>query len=85
MKKILGFLAVAGLMFVATPAQQANAMSLSSPLGVATAGFASESGSMTTEVQYRRHRHMRRHHHRGWHRGYHRGWRHGHRHHHRRW
>ncbi len=87
MKKFLGFLAVAGLMFAAMPAQQANASSLTSPLGVATAGHVSESGSMTTEVHYRGHRHWNRGHHRGWYRGHHRGWRHGyrHRHHHRYW
>ena len=71
MKKILGFLAVAGLMFVVTPSQQANALSLANPAGVATAKHASE--SMTTEVRWRRGGWGR---HRGWHhrRGHRRGW-----------
>ena len=66
MKKILGLLAVAGLMFVVTPSQQANALSLANPAGAASAKHASE--SMTTDVYWRRGR--------GWHRGWHhRRWR----------
>ncbi len=59
MKKLLGLLAVAGLMFVVTPSQNANAMSLANP-GAAAAAKQSSMGT-TTEVQYRRH--WRRH---GW-------------------
>ncbi len=64
MKKILGLLAVAGLMFVVTPSQQANALSLANPAGAASAKHAS--GSVTTEVRWRRG---------GWGRHYHRRWR----------
>ncbi|MBY0381074.1 MAG: hypothetical protein K2W78_04050 [Xanthobacteraceae bacterium] len=66
MKKFLGLLAVAGLMFVFTPSQQADAMSLANP-GAATAAKQAHAG-LTTEVHWRRHgyrRHWRRHH---WHR-----------------
>jgi hypothetical protein len=73
MKKLLGLLAVAGLMFVFTPSQQADAMSLANP-GAANAAKQASSGT-TTEVYWRhrwhRHRwhpHWRRHH---WH---HRHW-----------
>lgn len=69
MKKILGLLAAAGLMFVATPQQQANAMSLASPAGAASAQHAAE--GMTTDVHWRHrgwgyHRHYRRHYRRHW-------------------
>ncbi len=65
MKKILGLLAVAGLMFVATPSQQANAMSLASPAGAASAQHAS--ADMTTHVYWRRGGWgYRRHYHRRW-------------------
>lgn len=65
MKKIMGLLAVAGLMFVATPSQQANAMSLASPAGAASAQHAS--GSMTSNVHWRRyHRYHRRYYRRHW-------------------
>ncbi|HEY0219673.1 MAG TPA: hypothetical protein VGC26_07900 [Afipia sp.] len=67
MKKILGFLAVAGLAFIAMPSHQANALSLANPAGVASAQHASENA--TTEVRWRRGGWGR---HRGWHR---RGWR----------
>jgi len=66
MKKLLGLLAVAGLMFVVTPSQRANAMLLANP-GAATAAKQASSG-MTTDVHWRRHwhrHHWRRHH---WHR-----------------
>lgn len=77
MKKILGFLAVAGLLFVAAPAEQAQALSLANPAALATTKTASESLGVTTEVYYRRwHRHYGYHRHYGWHRhyGYHRRW-----------
>ncbi|MBN9604478.1 MAG: hypothetical protein J0G33_16265 [Afipia felis] len=72
MKKLLGLLAVAGLVFVVTPSQQANAMSLAAP---GTAAAADHAAVVTTEVHYRRHWHRRhwhphrrhwRHHHRRW-------------------
>lgn len=66
MKKILGFLAVAGLAFIAMPSQQASALSLANPAGASSAKHASESAA--TEVYWRRGGR----HHRGWHR---RGWR----------
>lgn len=62
MKKLFGLLAVAGLMFVVTPSQQANAMSLAAP-GTAAAADHAAAGA-TTEVRYRRHYHP---HHRRWH------------------
>jgi len=64
--KILGFLAVGGLLVVAAPNQSAQAASLINP-GIA-ATVQDGSTTMTTEVQYRRHRHYhpRRH----WHRPY---------------
>ena len=65
MKKILGFLAVAGLTFIAMPSQQANALSLANPAGVASAKHASEGA--ITEAGW----HHRGGHHRGWH-GHHR-------------
>jgi hypothetical protein len=66
LKKILGFLAVGGLLVVAAPNQPAQAASLINP-GIA-ATVQDGSTAMTTEVQYRRHRHYhpRRH----WHRPY---------------
>lgn len=78
-KKIFGFVAVAGLLFVAAPGQRAEAMSLNSP-GIATA-VQSDVGAGVTQVQYGRHHHGYRHHrgygrpHHGFrhHRGYHRG------------
>ncbi len=76
--KILGFLAVGGLLVVAAPNQPAQAASLINP-GVAAA--VQDSTTMTTDVQYRRHHrhwHPRRH----WHRHH---WRPHHRHHHRHW
>lgn len=76
-KKIFGFAAIAGLLFVATPGQRAEAMSLNSP-GIAAA-VQSNVGAGVTEVQYRRH-HRGYHPHRGYRRphhgfrGHHRGW-----------
>ena len=71
MKKILGLLAVAGLVFIATPSQQASAMSLANPAGVTAAKHASE--GVTTDVRWRRGGWGR---HRGWHhrRWHRRGW-----------
>jgi hypothetical protein len=82
-KKILGFLAIGGLLVLAVPAERAQALSLASP-GIAAA-VQDDSSKLTTEVRWGHHhgwhhRHWgwRRHH--GWHRHY--GWR---RHHLRRW
>jgi hypothetical protein len=91
-KKIFGLAAIAGLLFVATPNQQANAMSLSGP-GMAASVQSSTSEALTTQVQYRPHHRgyrphhgMRRHH--GWHRPHHirrhHGWHRPHHSHHRR-
>ena len=52
MKKGLGLLAVAGLLLIAAPAQQASAMSLASPATSAAAKSASESLGDVTEVLY---------------------------------
>lgn len=86
MKKILGFLAVAGLLFVAAPSGPAQAASFADP-GAAAAARQVTDG--VTQVDWRRvptipysHRHRYRHHHR-WHR-HHRVYRHHYRHHHRR-
>lgn len=83
MKKILGLLAVAGLLFVAAPSEPAQAMSLANPGAAAAARQVAD--GVTTNVDWRRvpviphtHRHHYRHNHR-WHR--HRVHRHPHRHH----
>lgn len=83
MKKILGLLAIAGLLFVAAPSGPAQAMSLANPGAAAAAKQAAD--GVTTNVDWRRvptipytHRHHYRHNHR-WHR--HRVHRHPHRHH----
>lgn len=69
-KTISGFIAVAGLLFIATPAQRAQATSLISP-GIAAAVQDGSIVGNTTEVRW--HRGWRRHHwHRRWH---HRHWR----------
>ena len=62
-KKILGFLAIGGLLVLAAPAERAQALSLASP-GIAAA-VQDDPGKLTTEVRWHRHR--------GWHRHY--GWR----------
>jgi len=70
-KKMFGFAAIAGLLFVAAPTQQANAMSLNGP-GMASSVQGSTNEALTTQVQYRRDHHpgyrphhgVRRHH--GW-------------------
>jgi hypothetical protein len=76
MKKILGFLAVAGLMYAAAPTEHAQALSLANPGSAATTKSASESLGTTTEVRWHGHHwgrpHWRRHH---WHRHH---WRHRH-------
>jgi hypothetical protein len=65
-KKILGFLAVAGLLIIAAPSERAMALSLINPGAVAVQ---EGSGKLTTEVRWHRHY--------GWHRHYwhHRHWR----------
>jgi hypothetical protein len=62
-KKILGFLAIGGLLVLAAPAERAQALSLTSP-GIAAA-VQDDSGKLTTEVRWRRgwHRHHWRHRH----------------------
>lgn len=75
MKKLLGLLAVAGLMFVVTPSQQANAMSLAAPGTSAAVGHAT--AGTTTEVHWRRRHWHRRHwhpHRRHWRHRYYRHW-----------
>lgn len=75
MKKLLGFLAIAGLLVIAAPAKEAAA-------SVLTPGIASTVQSapeaLTTEVRWRRHRGYHRHY--GYRRHYgsrrHYGWRH---------
>ena len=75
--KLLGLAAVGGLLILAAPAEQAQALSLANP----GAAAAVQQGSKieTTEVHWTGHRH---HHHR-WHHRHHR-WHHHHRHHHHR-
>lgn len=63
-KKLFGLAAIAGLMFVAAPTQQANAVSLNNPGVAATVQGAGE--GLKTDVQYRRHHRHYRHHHRGY-------------------
>jgi hypothetical protein len=74
-KRILGFLAIGGLLVLAAPAERAQAVSLASP-GIAAA-VQDDSSKLTTEVRWHRHHGWRRHH--GWHRHY--GWRRHHWHH----
>jgi hypothetical protein len=68
LKKILGFLALGGLLVLAAPSERARASSLLNP-GVAAA--IQDDSRLTTEVRWHRHR--------GWHR--HWGWRRHHWHH----
>jgi hypothetical protein len=65
-KRIMGFLAIGGLLVLAAPAERAQAVSLASP-GIAAA-VQDDSTKLTTEVRWG--------HHHGWHRGWHRhhGW-----------
>jgi hypothetical protein len=76
-KKILGFLAIGGLLVLAAPVERAQAVSLASP-GIAAA-VQDDSGKLTTEVRWHRHHGWRRHYgwrrHHGWHRHH---WRHRH-------
>jgi hypothetical protein len=65
-KKILGFLAIGGLLVLAVPAERAQAVSLINP-GVAAA-VQDDSSKLTTEVRWHRHWGYRRHY------GYHRHW-----------
>jgi hypothetical protein len=60
-KKILGLLAIGGLLILAAPAERAQALSLLNP--GAAAAVRDEATKLTTEVRW----------HRGWHRHY--GWR----------
>lgn len=76
-RMFFGLAAVAGLLAVAAPIGGAQAMSLSNPGASPAAKQAS--GTLTTDVHWRRHHGWHRH--RGWHR--HHGW-HRHRHWHRR-
>ena len=71
-KKILGFLAIGGLLVLAAPAERAQAVSLINP-GIAAA-VQDDSSKLTTEVRWHRH-HWGHHrwHRRHWH---HRHWRH---------
>ncbi|RTL54066.1 MAG: hypothetical protein EKK40_05920 [Bradyrhizobiaceae bacterium] len=66
MKKILGFLAIAGLMSVAMPAQQANALSLANPAGAASAKRVSEGATTQVRWHWRHHHHHHHHHRRHW-------------------
>jgi hypothetical protein len=75
MKRILGFLAVAGLLFVAAPSGPAQAMSLADPGTAAVARQVSD--GVTTRVGWRpvqtipyshSHRHRYRHNDHRWHR-----------------
>ena len=74
--KVLGLVAVAAVLVVASPVQRAGAVSLINP-GAATA-VQDDARQVTTEVRWGHHHGW----HRGWHRhhGWHRGWRHHHRH-----
>jgi hypothetical protein len=77
-KRILGFLAVGGLLILAAPAERAQA-SLLNP--GAAAAVQDDSSKLTTEVRWHRHwgwrRHHWRHRHWGWrrHHWHHRHWR----------
>jgi hypothetical protein len=63
-KRILGFLAVAGLLIIAAPSERAMALSLINPGAVAVQ---EGSGKLTTEVRWHRHYGWHRHwHHRHW-------------------
>lgn len=51
-KKVLGFLAIAGLLFIAAPTKSAHAVSLLNPAAAALAQQGGE--TMATEVRWRR-------------------------------
>jgi len=79
-KKILGFLAIGGLLVLAAPAERAQAVSLINP-GIAAA-VQDDSSKLTTEVRWGWHhrwhrRHWGYHRHWGWrrHHWHHRHWR----------
>jgi hypothetical protein len=76
MKKLLGLVAIGGLMVLATPAPQAEAASLINPALSAPIAHAA-AGSGITEVRWHRH-HWRRHHwrrpHHHWRRWHRRHW-----------
>ena len=57
LKKVLGFLAIAGLLFIAAPAKPAHAISLLNP--AAAALMQSGETAVTTEVRYRRYGYRR--------------------------
>ncbi len=83
MKRSIGFLAIAGLLLIAAPADRAHALSLVNPGTAATMKYASENLGVTTDVHWR-HGHRGWHRHWGWHRHHwrrHWGWRHHHWHH----
>ncbi len=65
-KKLSGFMAVAGLLLIAAPTEHAQASSLINP-GIAAA-VQDSAASNTTEVRWHRgwHRHFRWHHRRHW-------------------
>jgi hypothetical protein len=73
-KKILGFLAIGGLLALVAPAERAQALSLASP-GIAAA-VQDDSAKLTTEVRWGYH-HGWHHRHWGWrrHHWHHRHWR----------
>jgi hypothetical protein len=59
-KKILGLIAIAGLMLISVPSDRAQAMSLSNPATASTTRVASE--GLTTDVHWRRFHGFHRHH-----------------------
>ena len=67
-RKVLGLAAVVGLISVAAPVGQAQAVSLANPGAAVSAKFASE--GMTADVRWRRHGGYHRHY--GWRPRYHR-------------
>ena len=62
-RRVLGFVAVAGMLVIAAPAERANAAPLGSP-GLAAA--LQNEGKLSTEVRWRHHRGWHRHHWRHW-------------------
>ncbi len=74
-KKIFGFVAIAGLLFVAAPSERAQALSLSGP-GLAAAVQSDVGAGAATQVQYRHHGYRPHHGYGRPHHGFHRhgGW-----------
>jgi hypothetical protein len=77
MKRLLGLVAIGGLMVLAVPSQRAEAASLINPaVSLPIAAAAADSG--ITEVRWHRHHwhrwHWRRPHHHHWRRWHHRRW-----------